>query len=102
MFEHKSGALKAADERRLMRFHKLVATKRKIAEAVERKKCEEKDIAARLTEDKLRMQITGEILEEAIAEMQSVLAAEVLNECACEVEEADTQSEGDEVRGEYL
>ena len=103
VFEHKSGALKAADERKLTRFHKLVATKRKIAEAVERKKCEEKDIAARLTEDKVRMQvaeITGEILEEAIAEMQSVLAAEVLNECACEVEEADTQSEGDEVRGE--
>ena len=68
--------MKAADERKLTRFHKLVATKRKIAEAVERKKCEEEDIAARLTEDKLRMQvaeITGEILEEAIAEMQSVL-----------------------------
>lgn len=103
MFEHKSGASKAADERKLTRFHKLVATKRKIAEAVERKQREEKDVAARLAEDKLRMQveITGEILEEAIAEMQSVLAAEVLNECACEVEEADARSvrdEGDEVR----
>ena len=85
----------------------MVATKRKTAEAVERRQCkEEEDIAARLTKDKLRMQveITEKILEEAIAEMQSVLAAEVLNECACEVEEADhaqsVRDEGDEVRDE--
>ena len=53
----------------------------------------------------MQVEITGKILEEAIGEMQSVLAAEVLNECACEVGDADAQSvrdESDEVRDEPI